>query len=644
MPASKWLRESRDIVSSIGSDDVARYLLDWFPLVDKPRPVPFVRHNEYETDPTHLIVDPHMDVLKGLCWLAPELGGPEIARALGKLAISAYRKLPGIGPRAVRVGNAAVYALGQMPGMDALGQLAMLRVKIKFGTAQKGIEKALKAAAERAGLPLSEIEELGVPAYGLTEIGRRVDTLGTHDAELSVVGIGKTELMFVPREGARAGKRMKSVPAAVKEEFAADLKELKSAAKDISAMLTAQRDRIDALFLEEKVWRASEWRARYLDHPLVGVIARRLIWQIAPAADASWDESRSAIRLEETGALVDQRGERVEIDDERAAVRLWHPVHVVREETLAWRRYLEEHRVRQPFKQAHREVYLLTDAERRTGTYSNRFGAHVIKQHQFNALARGRGWKNKLRLMVDDEYPPASREIRAHGLRAEFWVEGIGDHHGTDTNESGVFHYLATDQVRFYPADAAQASAHAYGGGYGAWRTSDTAPGLPLESIPALTFSEIMRDVDLFVGVASVGNNAEWNDGGPGGTHRDYWNRFSFGELSGTGEGRAELLKGLIPRLAIAPRCSFDGKFLRVRGDLREYKIHMGSGNILMEPNDQYLCIVPTSRAGDIAGDGKLFVPFEGDRTLAIILSKALMLAEDRSIKDPSIVRQIGPA
>ena len=35
-----------------------------------------------------------------------------------------------------------------------------------------------------------------------------------------------------------------------------------------------------------------------------------------------------------------------------------------------------------------------------------------------------------------------------------------------------------------------------------------------------------------------------------------------------------------------------EDRYLRVRGDLRTYRIHLGSGNILTSPNDQYLCIV----------------------------------------------------
>ena len=58
-----------------------------------------------------------------------------------------------------------------------------------------------------------------------------------------------------------------------------------------------------------------------------------------------------------------------------------------------------------------------------------------------------------------------------------------------------------------------------------------------------------------------------------------------------------------------------------------------------MEPNDQYLCIVPKSAA--VKGADKVFLPFEGDRTMSIILSKAFLLADDKKIKDATIVSQI---
>jgi len=100
------------------------------------------------------------------------------------------------------------------------------------------------------------------------------------------------------------------------------------------------------------------------------------------------------------------------------------------------------------------------------------------------------------------------------------------------------------------------------------------------------------------------------------------------------------VLAQLIPRLKIAPRCELSERFLHVRGDIRSYKIHLGSGNILMEPNDQYLCIVP-ARGTAAKMEATRFVPFEGDDTLAVIISKALLLAEDTTITDPTITRQL---
>ena len=50
-----------------------------------------------------------------------------------------------------------------------------------------------------------------------------------------------------------------------------------------------------------------------------------------------------------------------------------------------------------------------------------------------------------------------------------------------------------------------------------------------------------------------------------------------------------------------------------------------------MEPNGQYLCIVPGRSNGSLADNRRLFI------------SKAFLLAVDKSIKDPTNLRQIRP-
>jgi len=622
-PSAKWTKAAARLVEALGHDFVPT-VTRWLSMVDLPRTQPG-NPDIWGHVNDDLLDDNNADVLKGLLWSTAALATeePDLARAIGKACMSAYKKVPGIGPRSVKVGNACVWALGELKGLHGVGQLALLRVRVRFQTAQKGIVKALEATAARVGISAGELEEMGVPTYGLDRVGERREQLGDFTAILKVVSTSSTTLTWLRADG----KPQKSVPQAVKDSHADALKDLKAAAKDIQRMVPAQRDRIDGLFLAQRTWPFDKWRQNYLDHPLVGTLARRILWTFT-------DDSGSRTAIHHEGRFVDHGDTEVAGIGKECEVSLWHPLDADKDDVVAWRAWFARHEVQQPFKQAHREVYLLTDAERTTDIYSNRYAAHILKQHQFNALCAVRGWRNTLRLAVDDSYEPPTLLLPRWSLRAEYWVEGVGE----DWNESGVYLYLATDQVRFYDIDAQQRTAHAGGGGYELTGSQDEQ-ARKLETIPPIVLSEVLRDVDLFVGVASLGNDPNWQDGGPDGLHRDYWTDYAFGKLSESAKTRRTVLQELVPRLKIADQCSLEERFLVVKGTRRTYRIHLGSGNILMAPNDQYLCIVPDSRQKSV-GD-RVFLPFEGDRTLSLVLSKAMLLAADDKIKDKTILSQL---
>lgn len=604
-PTRKWREAAGPLLAQIGREEFDAPVEKWIELAAQPAQVaggPFAQWQ---------MVEGGQVLLKGLVWCMTQFEHTgDKPRLIADLLSTSLKKIPGVGPRSLKVANACAWSLGEMAGSSnttirdaALAHLARLKSRVTVRPTLKAIEKALDRAAERAGMSRDDLEELGVPSFGFHG-GARREELGGATAELRVQG-NKVSTDWVNEKG----KPVKSPPAAIKRDFKDDLKQLKQAAADADGILLAGRDRLDNLYLLEKSWKLADWRERYLDHGLMGTIARRLIWTIDGiavtfAGDKPVDLSGRPLEFRET-----------------AEVRLWHPIGRDAAEVTHWRRRLAELGITQPFKQAHREVYLLTDAERNTGSYSNRFAAHILRQHQMKALADSRRWIYRLQGTWDGG-SNASKQARAFNLTAEFWVEGIGEY-GPDTSDAGVFLRVATDRVRFY-------------------ENGEREP-LPLDQIPPLVFSEILRDCDLFVGVASVGNDPTWQDGGPQGRFRDYWQDYSFGDLSQTAQTRKAVLENLIPRLAIASRCSLTDKFLVVRGDVRTYKIHLGSGNILMEPNDQYLCIVPDQRQRTApAGDAGMFLPFEGDRTLSVILSKALLLAEDTKIRDSTIVSQIG--
>jgi hypothetical protein len=258
----------------------------------------------------------------------------------------------------------------------------------------------------------------------------------------------------------------------------------------------------------------------------------------------------------------------------------------------------------------------LTPAEAQTREYSNRFAAHVFRQVQARALMKRRGWSPVPLAWWDDgvDHGVARRVFEPFGVRAEFFYDPIVD---MEPQGGDLYPYCTSDQVRFFDA------------------SSDDA--VLLADVPLVVFSEAMRDVDLFIGVTSIGADPEWLDRGGGRRFETYWNDFSFGDLNEAAKVRREVVEQLLPKLAIADRCDLDDRYLVVRGELRTYRIHLGSGNILMSPNDQYLCIVA---ARDGRAD-RLFLPFDDDPVLSMILSKAFLLVEDAKIKDRTIVAQI---
>jgi hypothetical protein len=510
-------------------------------------------------------------------WL-PEL----LDRLLPKIAVAptAARTLPS---------QALLYELvraGQdFPTPELVTAIRTVRAAVRHAGVPKRLDKMLKkveaALAERTEVAL-RLPTLGFDADGV--LRREAD-----DCTAVVTVAGTAELTWYEN-----GRPLRGVPASVRRDHGGLVRELRDLVKRVGIQLATFARALEGGFTVETVHPYGWWRTELAGHPLARSVVRRLIWEIE-TAPGEW----RAV-LPEAGDLP------VAPDD--ASVRLWHPIHSEPDAVRAWRDLLTERRIRQPFKQAFREIYLLTPAEEETRVYSNRFAAHLVHYRRMFALFRARGWSSELLGPWDGgSEDEAVRTLAAGQWQVRFFhslVDHAGDHE-----------LAATDQVRF----ARRAD--------GAWREA------PLADVPAPVFSEAMRDVDLFVGVTSIAADPDWSDRGP---ERAYWERASFAELTESAEARRDALARMLPRLKIADRCALEGRFLVVRGDLRTYRIHLGSANILMEPDGAYLCIVPARPKGD----GAVFLPFEDDR-LSLILSKAFLLAADTAITDESIRRQI---
>nr|WSY54816.1 DUF4132 domain-containing protein [Streptomyces sp. NBC_00886] len=593
-PSQRWRRTCLTLVDAASARDlvaeILRALAEDDPLCSRERGP----HTGWSSGAYHyhyLVHQKDGDLARGVVWASTLTGGPTAVPCLGALALRTG------GPRAdvvedLKLAGAAINALAEIDDPAALETLWRLHSQIRHRALLKQLHTALVTAAARQGITAGQLIERSVPGHGLDPDGSLERELGGYRARVTVGDAVTVRLTFAGPDG----RTSRTAPAAVKDGFPDELKELQALAKEVRGTLSGERARIEALMSAGREWPYEEWCRYYRDHPVTGTLVRGLIWEFQDA-DGEW-------RAVAPGSEPPGEPERV---------RLWHPIRATADDIRAWRERLVAERLRQPFKQAFREIYLLTPAEEETGVYSNRFAAHIVHYRQLYALFKERGWQANFLGRHDGGYDGKARAEFGDGK----WRACFHHEPAADGDRDYAPQYAATDQVRFQRRDGRR------------WRE------IALGEVPALVFSEAMRDVDLFVGVTSIAADPDWSDRGED-RYAGYWRTATFGALTASAEIRREALERILPRLKIAYRCTLDGRFLIVRGDLRSYKIHLGSANILTEPNDAYLCIVPSRGKGD----GKVFLPFEDER-LSLILSKAFLLAADTEITDETILTQI---
>lgn len=611
-PGIKWMKSTNTLIEAIGRDAYCEQVGDWMESISdlptRTQPHTTTYQGDYNhTYTEHQFMDrKNIPYAKGLVWSFCEFSDLQFVETISRVTERAFRKIPGVGASSQALGNAGLYCLAHMPTLHGLANLLRLKQQIRPSKTRKLIQRYLDEASRDREVSLQEIEMLGIPDFELTA-GKKEVLFGDYRLHIQIEKIGKVSSIWIKPDG----KSQKSVPAAIKneEDLAKKLKQVKSEIRQIQKQTTTQRDLIDRYFIEDISWKYEDFRDQFIHHGLIQGIASKLIWQVET-------ETGTAEAMLVDGNWEAVTGETLTAPRPGSQVRLWHPVESPPSIVLAWRDRLEALAIQQPLKQAYREVYLLTDAEVNTGTYSNRMAAHIIKQFQFNSLASLRGWEFGLIGAWDHGQDGIARKtLSTYGIEAQYWTQELMDENAI--SDSGIYLYLTTDQVRFV----------------------QNGEAMNLAAVPVRVFSEVMRDVDLFVGVASVGNDPVWRDSGGTQQHRDYWTSYSFGNLSEVAKTRKAMLERLIPRLGIREVAHIEGKFLHIKGHFTTYKIHIGSTNILMKPNDQYLCIVPSRNK--TVNTGKVLIPFEGDRGLSIILSKAFLLADDSAITDPTIISQL---
>jgi len=387
----------------------------------------------------------------------------------------------------------------------------------------------------------------------------------------------------------KSGKRMKSIPAAFRKD----------------ARITSLKDTVKSLKGQTKRFRAALERLCESGDPIdaAGVEALVALRAACPLVTKLLfrSESGEVGVLSEDGkyleGLPDADDEPVRVAVE-GGVTIVHPLDLIDAGALAdWQREIVRRRVVQPLKQAFRELYVLTPAERETGNYSNRFAGQILTTRVASGLLSTRGWTQ-----LSGDYPETFKLFPSAGLRAQLdWADA--GHYLTETE------FVTTDTISFVPYPAPR----------GASARGDQR--VSLDDVPPRIFSEVMRDADLVVSVAAVSDEL-----------------YSSNE---TNVRRAELLLRILDDLGL-DNVEIEGHFVRVKGMRARYRVHLASGAIHVEPGG-HICVVPDRAAKKAT---PLYLPFADadDPKLSEVVSKVLLLANDAKIKDPTILEQIGRA
>lgn len=367
------------------------------------------------------------------------------------------------------------------------------------------------------------------------------------------------------------GKILKSVPAKIGKN--PEIKNLKKRKTELKRQ--ASRIRIN---LEQMMCRGDGFTGKELMelmiHPLISPMLSRLVFI---------GEGIIGYPQEKGNLLVDCHGNKEPVK-KTEQLRIAHPMDLL--ETGNWHLWQRDcfsaERV-QPFKQIFRELYALTQNEKKDTKGTQRYSGHQVNPRQALALLGLRGWVSKPEEGVFKTY-------HQHGLTA--WVE-FEEYFHTPAEVEG----LTLDRISF-----------SMKGEY---------ERVKINEIPSILFSEVMRDMDLVVSVAHRGG-------------------VDPEASASTIEMRSSILQETLQVLSLENVRVKDSHAF-IKGQHAEYSIHLGSAVTHVVPGGELLVVPIHSQHR-----GRLFLPFaDDDPKTAEVMTKVLLFARDKDIKDVNILDQI---
>ncbi|MDO5623582.1 MAG: DUF4132 domain-containing protein [Pseudomonadota bacterium] len=347
----------------------------------------------------------------------------------------------------------------------ALMNLSAIANKLKFKGLQEKAREKIAAIAEARDLTPDELADRLVPDLGLDEGSALALDFGPRQFS---VAFDETLKPFV-RDA--QGARLKDLPKPIKSDDAdqasAATDRYKQLKKDAKAIASMQVTRLELAMTSQRRWSSNDFKLFFLHHPVMRFLAARLVWGVY--SDGAFVE---AFRVAEDFTLADRNDDAYTLADD-ASVGIAHVLEMPADTQAAFGQILADYEILQPFRQLGRETYTLTPDELQARKIT-RFAAKTVATGSVMGLVN-RGWER-------GEAQDAGW-VGWFSKRLSASLIAVADlDPGTVVGDMSYEPRQRITEITVHQASR---------------NTWDFGDPMPLESINAVTASELLRDIDL---------------------------------------------------------------------------------------------------------------------------------------------------
>ncbi len=269
-------------------------------------------------------------------------------------------------------------------------------------------DEVLSEIAQEREVSRDELEEVVVPECGLDDHGRRSFDFGPR--KFTAFLDEELEPMLQSEEG----EVRKSFPSMRQSDNPAMVAEARDAWKlftrQVREATKVQCVRMERAMIAERRWKPDLFHSVIVDHPLMGELARKLLWGAF---------TRNG-QLEQTFRISMER-EFMGVDDEpielagSSRIGVVHPMFLTEEQRNKWGSVFGEYEISPPFPQLDRPIFSVGEEDLESKTFA-RFSGATVDALRLRGRLNARGWT--IASSHDGLIFGFARAFPAHGITA----------------------------------------------------------------------------------------------------------------------------------------------------------------------------------------------------------------------------------